>query len=100
MPMIFHRKMYLLSSSPTRFAGVGFKKTYSSFSRWRSYSSCRHQVLVVSYFSVNVAERYFPALNPIAARKPRRKLMERPRAISFAVVVFTILAGGALLLEH
>ncbi|WP_189636964.1 MULTISPECIES: hypothetical protein [unclassified Rhizobium] len=26
--------------------------------------------------------------------------MERPRAISFAVVVFTVLAGGALLLEH
>ena len=26
--------------------------------------------------------------------------MERPRAISFALVVFTILAGGALLLEH
>ncbi|WP_176439485.1 hypothetical protein [Rhizobium esperanzae] len=26
--------------------------------------------------------------------------MERPRAISFALVVFSILAGGALPLEH
>ncbi|WP_041678667.1 hypothetical protein [Rhizobium etli] len=35
-----------------------------------------------------------------AARKPGRETLERVRAISFAILVFIVFAGGALLLEH
>ncbi|MGZ2380498.1 hypothetical protein [Rhizobium brockwellii] len=38
--------------------------------------------------------------DPIVACKPGRQIVETSRLISFPVLTFTVLAAGALLLEH
>ncbi|API51494.1 hypothetical protein BMW22_07520 [Rhizobium leguminosarum] len=38
--------------------------------------------------------------NPIVACKPGREIVETSPHISFAILTFTVIAGGALLLEH
>ncbi|MBX4996433.1 hypothetical protein HJB51_23640 [Rhizobium lentis] len=83
----------------TRTAGMVFKKL-AVLSRRGSYSSCRQLVLVVYYFSAIISKRYFSAAIPAAASKLRREIMERSRPISFVILAFMLLAGGAFLLEH
>lgn len=83
----------------TRWAGAMSEKL-TVLLCWGPYSSCRQLVLAVSYFRIGIARRDFLATDPIAVCKPGREIMETSRHISFAILAVSVLAAGALLLEH
>jgi len=56
--------------------------------------------LAVSYCSLDIFGIVFSATDPIVARKSGREIMETSRHISFAILTFTVVAAGVLLLEH
>lgn len=83
----------------TRFAGAVSKKL-TVLLCVESYSSCRQLVLAVSYFGPGISGRHFLAVDAIATRRPGREIMESRPHVSFAILTFTAVAAGALLLEH
>ena len=56
--------------------------------------------MAVSYCSLDIFGIVFSATDPIVARKSGREIMETSRHISFAILTFTVVAAGVLLLEH
>ncbi|MGZ2501169.1 hypothetical protein ACVINI_001651 [Rhizobium beringeri] len=56
--------------------------------------------MAISYCSLDILGIVFSAMDPFVARKSGREIMETSRHISFAILTFTVLAAGALLLEH